>query len=117
MPSAVRWVQQPAAPRAFLQEIPADLHPIVGQLLWNRGITDPDRVDAFLNIRWDQLHDPLQMRDMDRAVARIRQAVEGHERVAVYGDFDTDGVTGVALLYQFLSGLGLDVLPYIPKRI
>jgi single-stranded-DNA-specific exonuclease len=92
------------------------LHPLVGQLLWNRGVTDPDKVEAFLNVHWGQLHDPSHMRDMDRAVERIRRAVENHERVGVYGDFDTDGVTGVALLYQVLSGLGLDVLPYIPKR-
>ncbi|HZB96716.1 MAG TPA: single-stranded-DNA-specific exonuclease RecJ [Herpetosiphonaceae bacterium] len=116
MPIPARWVQLPAAPRSFLQELPPSLHPSIGQVLWNRGLTDRNQVDAFLNVHWGQLHDPHQLRDMDRAVARIRQAVEQQERVAVYGDFDTDGVTGVALLYQFLTGLGLDVLPYIPKR-
>ncbi|MDQ5852511.1 MAG: single-stranded-DNA-specific exonuclease RecJ, partial [Chloroflexota bacterium] len=93
------------------------LHPLVGQMLWNRGLTDADNVDAFLHVHWKQLHDPGQLRDMDRAVARIRQAVEERQRVGVYGDFDTDGVTGVALLYEVLTALGLDVVPYIPKRL
>ena len=114
--SASRWIAQSAAPASFLRELPSGLHPLVGQLLWSRGLTDPDKVDAFLHVTWSQLHDPNQLRDMDRAVERIRQAIERGERVAVYGDFDTDGVTGVVLLYQALTGLGLDVLPYIPKR-
>lgn len=116
MPASLRWTQRPAAPQAFLNELPKDLHPLVKQVLWNRGVTDPEQVDRFLNVQWEQLHDPDKMRDMDRAVQRIREAIEAHERVAVYGDFDTDGVTGVTLLYQVLTDLGLDVIPYIPNR-
>ena len=117
MGAPVRWVKAPAAPQAFLKELPYDLHPLIGQLLWNRGLTDAEQVQRFLYVDYSQLHDPGQMRDMDRAVARIREAIEQRQRVAVYGDFDTDGVTGVALLYQVLTSLGLDVLPYIPKRL
>ncbi|HEY0601938.1 MAG TPA: single-stranded-DNA-specific exonuclease RecJ [Herpetosiphonaceae bacterium] len=112
-----RWVQRPTAPAAFLHELPAWISPLVGQVLWSRGITDPDAVEDFLAADYSRLHDPFALRDMDRAVDRIRQAVEAEQTVAVYGDFDTDGVTGVALLKQALSALGLRVLPYIPRRI
>lgn len=112
-----RWVQRPTAPAAFLQELPALISPLVAQVLWSRQITDPDAVEDFLAADYSRLHDPFALRDMDRAVARIREAIEADQTVAVYGDFDTDGVTGVALLKQALSALGLRVLPYIPRRI
>lgn len=116
MPAPTRWIQHPQAPRSFLQELPSGLHPQLGHLLWNRGLTDAEKVEAFINVSWDQLHDPGMLRDMDRAVARIKLALERGERVGVFGDFDTDGVTGVALLDQALTGFGLVVYPYIPKR-
>ncbi len=117
MPPHSRWVPRPVAPQTFLRELPTDLSPLVGQLLWNRNITDPAHVEPFLSADYTTLHDAFELRDMDRAVVRIRQAVERNETVAVYGDFDTDGVTGVALLQQTLTALGLIVLPYIPRRI
>lgn len=117
MPRLSRWVQRPAAPAEFLQALPADVPALIGQLLWSRKITDPAQVDAFLDADYSTLYDPFMLRDMDRAVARVRQAIAEQQRVAVYGDFDTDGVTGVVLLKQALSALGLDVLPYIPKRL
>src|SRR5688572_19321889 len=97
MATPTRWIQQPQPPHSFLQELPSGLHPLVGHLLWNRGLTDAEKVESFINVSWDQLHDPGLLRDMDRAVARIKLALERGERVGVYGDFDTDGVTGVAL--------------------
>ncbi|HEY0739210.1 MAG TPA: single-stranded-DNA-specific exonuclease RecJ [Herpetosiphonaceae bacterium] len=112
-----RWVQRPTAPAAFLHELPAWISPLVGQVLWSRDITNPDAVEDFLAADYSQLYDPFALRDMDLAVDRIRRAVEAEQTVAVYGDFDTDGVTGVALLKQALSALGLRVLPYIPRRI
>lgn len=118
MPHPARWMPRAAAaPAPYLNELPADLSPLIGQLLWNRGIHDPSAVAAFLAADYVALHDAFTMRDMDRAVDRVRQAVDRDETVAVYGDFDTDGVTGVALLTQALSALGLRVLPYIPRRI
>jgi single-stranded-DNA-specific exonuclease len=112
-----RWVQRPAAPAAFLHELPPRIAPLLGQVLWNRQITDPGAVESFLSADYNTLHDPFALRDMDRAVERIRRAIEEQQTVAVYGDFDTDGVTGVALLKQALSALGLHVLPYIPRRV
>lgn len=117
MPPRVRWVPRTVAPSTFIYELPADVSPLVGQLLWSRNITDPAQVGSFLAADYGTLHDAFALRDMEPAVARIRQAIEQQETVAVYGDFDTDGVTGVALLKQALSALGLTVLPYIPKRL
>lgn len=117
MPQRSRWVPRPAAPDTFMDALPADVAPLIGRLLWSRGITDPDAIWPFLTAEYTHLHDPLQLRDMDRAVQRVRAALDRGERVAVYGDFDTDGVTGVALLKQALTALGLDILPYIPRRI
>lgn len=117
MPLRSRWMPRSAAPSTFLAELPAELSPLIGQLLWNRGISDPALVEPFLAADYRALHDAFSLRDMDRAVERIRQAITGQQIVAVYGDFDTDGVTGVALLQQALTALGLAVLPYIPRRL
>lgn len=117
MPHARRWIPRPAAPAAFLEALPPDLLPPVGQVLWNRGVTDAAAVAAFLAADYRNQHDPFALRDMERAVQRIRQARDAGETVAIYGDFDTDGVTGVALLRQALTGIGLHVIPYIPHRI
>jgi len=117
MPRRSRWVPRPAAPTSFLHALPSHLSPLVGQLLWSRNVTDSAAVAAFLAADYASLHDASSLRDMDRAVARIQQAVMENQTVAVYGDFDTDGVTGVALLKQSLTALGLHVLPYIPKRV
>lgn len=117
MPPRARWVPRAAAPTTYIHELPADVSPLVGQLLWNRNITDPAQARPFLAAEYATLHDAFALRDMERAVARIRLAIEQQETVAVYGDFDTDGVTGVALLKQALSAFGLEVLPYIPKRL
>lgn len=117
MPPRSQWIARPIAPKTFITELPPNISPLVGQLLWNRNVNDPSQIEPFLNAEWNTLHDPLAMRGMDRAVARIARAVEQGERVAVYGDFDTDGVTGVALLTQVFRQLGLDVLPYIPRRL
>ncbi|ABX07463.1 MAG TPA: single-stranded-DNA-specific exonuclease RecJ [Herpetosiphon sp.] len=93
-----------------------EYHPLLAAILWNRGWRDAAAVEQFLNIDWKQRHDPFLLHDMDRAVERIKQAVAQQQRVVVYGDFDTDGVTGVTLLMQLFKAFGLPVRPYIPKR-
>lgn len=93
------------------------LPPIVARLLVNRGVTEPAAADLFLNGTLAHLHDPLRMKDMDRAVERMLAAIRSGERIAVSGDYDVDGTTGTALLHQALSGLGLAVHGSIPDRI
>ena len=91
--------------------------PLLAQLLYNRGITEPSQVELFIAADKRLSGDPWLLPDMPRAVARIYQALLSGENIAVYGDFDADGITGAALLTQGLDALGARVTPYIPHRL
>jgi single-stranded-DNA-specific exonuclease len=88
----------------------------VARVLMNRGIDTPESVEQFFSPSASHLHDPYLMRDMDKAVERIIRALEKRERIAIYGDYDVDGITSASMLYLFLKDLGGDVVPYIPDR-
>ena len=90
--------------------------PIVARLLYNRGFREPVGAGRFLRKETDVFHDPYLLRDMDRAVARIRAAICSGERITVYGDYDADGVTATSILYLYLASVGADVHYYIPGR-
>ncbi|MEF3273611.1 MAG: single-stranded-DNA-specific exonuclease RecJ [Chloroflexus sp.] len=110
-----RWEVRLPAPAAFIEEL--GLPPLVATLLYQRGLRDPMAARAFLAADYRTgLHDPLQMRDMATAAARIAAAIDRGEVMAVYGDFDVDGVTAVALLTQAISAMGGRIRPYIPHR-
>ncbi len=113
--SRYRWEVTPPAPQAHLARFDT-LDPLVVQLLYNRGLVEPDEVRAFLEAEPDD-DNPFRLRGMNTAVTRIRQAIRQGERIAVYGDFDVDGVTSTALLIQVLRALGADAEPYIPHRV
>jgi single-stranded-DNA-specific exonuclease len=89
---------------------------LIAQLLINRGITDKESGYAFLHPDFSQLHSPDKMPDIDKAVQRIRHAIESHEKIWIYGDYDVDGVTSVCLLYLCLKELNADVDYHIPSR-
>lgn len=91
--------------------------PVMARLLYTRGYQTPEDVLAFLKQEETQLHDPYGMQDMERAVERIELALARGERIAIYGDYDVDGVTSVSLLYLYLTSRGGDVGYYIPSRI
>ena len=91
--------------------------PLTARLLCNRGYSDPERAELFLGNDKRLWHDPRLMADMEPAVARVLKAVEQGETIAVYGDYDVDGVTSVTSLYLYLKGLGADVTCYIPNRL
>ena len=93
------------------------LPPLMAQLLYNRGITDPTQIDSFLAADENLLNDPFLLPDMEKAVARIRDALLSEEIIAIYGDFDADGMTATAVLTEGLSSLGGKAIPYIPHRI
>jgi single-stranded-DNA-specific exonuclease len=114
-PTLKRWNIKLPVPPDFRARFP-HLHPLLVQILHNRGVIDPDDVDAFLTGRV-RVDDPLRLSGMAVAVERIRRAVRESEPVAVYGDFDADGVTSTVLLVQALRALGLRVSPYIPHRV
>ncbi len=85
-------------------------------LLAARGVTEPEDIAEFLDNE-AELADPFEIKDMDKAVERIRTAIENEEKIAVYGDYDADGVTATALLYLYLESVGADVTYYIPSRM
>lgn len=115
-----RWVLSTPPENDRTQKLAQSIHchPIIAGLLIQRGIETPEAVDAFFHPSLSTLHDPFLMRDMDKAVDRLDQAIEKDEKILIYGDYDVDGTTAVSLLYTYLkdkcdeSRLGY----YIPDR-
>ncbi len=89
---------------------------IVAKVLLNRGFTDAADAKKFLDKNSDSFYSPNLLRDMDKAVIRINEAIEKKENVVVYGDYDVDGITSTALLVSFLRGQGVNAQAYIPDR-
>jgi single-stranded-DNA-specific exonuclease len=93
-----------------------DCHPVIAGLLADKGITTVDEAKFFLNPDYSRLSNPFELKDMDKAVARIHTAVRNKEKILIFGDFDADGVTATAMLYQFLSLVEADLSWYVPHR-
>ncbi|MGD9167633.1 MAG: single-stranded-DNA-specific exonuclease RecJ [Syntrophobacterales bacterium] len=93
------------------------LPPLVALILTTRRITSVTQANDYLDCRLENLHPPDNMPDLDKAVTRIASALEQGEQIAVYGDYDVDGITATALLVHFLSSLGGTVRWYIPHRV
>ena len=110
-----RWIEPTLLPAKQRNRFP-HLHEVVVQILYNRKICKPEDVQAFMAPD-APLYDPFRLKGMDIVVKRIAQAIRNGERIAVYGDFDADGVTSTALLTQTLGALGATVAPYIPDRV
>src|SRR5438094_166387 len=112
-----RWVLHDPAPADFLASL-RDRAPVVATLLYRRGLRDQASVAEFLSHDYKSgLHDPFLMRGMDAAARRVAAAIAEGEPIAVYGDFDTDGVTAVTLLMQAIAAMGGEIRPYIPHRL
>jgi single-stranded-DNA-specific exonuclease len=92
------------------------IHPILCELLVQRGISDFDAAKQFFRPSLDHLHDPWLMKDMRKAVDRINEALKANQKILVFGDYDVDGTTSVATLYQFLKQLSNNIDYYIPHR-
>ncbi len=93
------------------------ISPITAQILVNRGIENETEANLFLNCTLFDLPSPYLMKGMDRAIERIKKALENNERIAIYGDYDVDGVTSTALLYSFLKVLKANATYYNPDRL
>ena len=94
-----------------------NISPVLANLLVQRGIDTVEKAKKFFDPQLADLHDPFLMKDMERAVKRVEQAVERNERIMVYGDYDVDGTTAVALVYKFLRQIGhTNLMFYIPDR-
>ncbi len=114
-PTSKRWVVSPLIPQdvdSALEEFPS----LLRQLLYNRGITDYQAARAFVDCAPAEDTDPFLIKDMHTAVEILHQALAENALIAIYGDYDVDGVTSSALLYEFLSSLGSTPRVYIPSR-
>ena len=119
MPIEKRWVVKPQGnPKAVAAMAAATgISPVLATLLVQRGIDTLEKAKKFFNPQLSDLHDPFLMKDMDKAVERVERAVRNREKIMVYGDYDVDGTTAVALVYKFLRQIGhKDLLFYIPDR-
>ncbi|TWV15623.1 single-stranded-DNA-specific exonuclease RecJ [Bacteroidaceae bacterium HV4-6-C5C] len=117
---AHKWNYQPITPEQeeISQRLAKELgiSPILGKLLVERGITNPQEAKKFFRPQLPDLHDPFLMKDMDIAVERLNKAMGKKERIMVYGDYDVDGTTSVSLVYKFIQQFYSNIDYYIPDR-
>lgn len=92
------------------------IHPVLGNLLLQRGIKDSAAAKSFFRPQLHDLHDPFLMKDMDKAVRRLNKAIGKKERILIYGDYDVDGTTAVSLVYKYLQQYYSNIDYYIPDR-
>jgi len=111
-----RWNVLPPAPDRYLADT-SFFPSLVAQLLYNRGLVEPSQLELFIAGDKRLSGNPILLPDMHQAVARIYRALLSGEKIAIYGDFDVDGITATALLIQGLSALGGKTVPYIPHRL
>ncbi|MFM9028386.1 MAG: single-stranded-DNA-specific exonuclease RecJ [Bacteroidota bacterium] len=113
-----RWAlkSQAEARRAEAFATELNISPVLANLLIQRGINTIDEARLFFRPSLDDLHDPFLMKDMDKAVDRLHQAVQKGEKILVYGDYDVDGTTSVALVYSFIRSFYEQVDFYLPDR-
>ena len=113
-----RWKIKAQADAGQVKQLSQQLNVsgIIANLLVQRGITNFEEAKKFFRPSLNDLHDPFLMKDMDKAVARIEKAIKNNENILVYGDYDVDGTTAVALMYTFISSFYKNVSFYIPDR-
>ena len=119
MPIDKRWEVKAQGDAAVVAHIASQIgiSPVLANLLVQRGIDTVEKAEKFFNPQLADLHNPFLMKDMDKAVKRVEQAVERNECIMVYGDYDVDGTTAVALVYKFLRQIGhKNLMFYIPDR-
>ncbi|MDC6362216.1 MULTISPECIES: single-stranded-DNA-specific exonuclease RecJ [Flavobacteriaceae] len=114
----MRWTIKPKPTEQTIQQLSQELNvdPLISHLLIQRGITNYEEAKHFFRPKLSHLHDPFLMKDMDKAVARIELAMANQENILVYGDYDVDGTTAVALMSSFLLESYPNVATYIPDR-
>lgn len=112
-----RWIlRAPDESRATSLAHVLNVSPVIAALLLTRGCGDESSARAFLKPSYEQLHDPYLMLGMKEAVARLQRAVDHHEKILIYGDYDVDGTTGTAVLLRALKLLGADAGFHVPHR-
>ena len=119
MSAEKRWVLKEQGDPATVTRLATalDIPPVLANLLVQRGIDTEEKANRFFNPKLENLHDPFLMKDLRKAVERIDLALTRGETIMVYGDYDVDGTTAVALVYLFLRKLGhRQLMFYIPDR-
>jgi len=113
-----RWKHKNKANSELVEHLSNEINvnPTLANVLVNRGIGDYQQAKDFFRPDFDKLHDPFLMKDMDAAVQRLHHAIENNEKILVYGDYDVDGTTSVALFYGFIKSFYDNVAFYIPDR-
>ncbi|TEU17409.1 MAG: single-stranded-DNA-specific exonuclease RecJ [Dehalococcoidia bacterium] len=114
MNQRAQWKILPPVPDEYLNA--SDFSPLIAQLLYNRGVKLED-IDPFLSADRRLEGNPFLLPDISQAVSRVYKAVLAREKIAIYGDFDVDGVTAIVILVEGLSRLGAEVITYIPDRV
>jgi len=110
------WKIKKPAPREFWEKFP-EYSRLTLQLLWDRGLKTQKAIDEFFNPDYDEdLHDPFLLKDIKKALKRIEQAGEKKEKVAIFADYDADGICGAVLLYEILAVYNIEPEVYIPDR-
>ena len=94
-----------------------DISPEISQILVNRGVDSKKDAEIFMNPSLEYLRDPFLMKDMDKAVKRIKMAIENKENIYIYGDYDVDGVSSTSILYLYFKSINYPVKYYIPNRL
>jgi single-stranded-DNA-specific exonuclease len=118
MPAPLIWEHLPCShDQASTLARSLGVTPVFAQLLCQRGLADPDAAGRFLAPSLEHLHDPFKLPDMDRAVDRILAALACHERMAIHGDYDVDGITSTVIVRRTLEMLGADVVHFLPERV
>lgn len=113
-----RWIFKEEPDPGLLSKLTTDLKgdEVIARLLLNRGVQNYEEARKFFNPQLEDLHDPFQMKDMKAAVERLDQAIDNEEKILIYGDYDVDGTTSVALVYSFLNQVYDHLDFYIPDR-
>ena len=116
-PGSKRW--QVAEPFAGAEDLAmrTSTSPLVAQILHNRGIDQPQAARAFLNPKLADLHDPAMLGGVEQAAKRIARAIADKQRIVIYGDYDVDGITAVAILLRCIRMAGGDAHYYVPHRV
>ncbi len=114
----MRWALKPKPDPEKVKQLAADIQvdTLIASLLVQRGIQSYEEAKLFFRPELSQLHDPFLMKDMDKAVSRIQRAIASNENILVYGDYDVDGTTAVALMSSYLRSTYPNVATYIPDR-
>jgi len=115
--SKTRWIVRSSKKEKVTQLVEEiNVTPLVASLLVNRGLENPEEARAFLFSEKQEFHDPFLFLDMEKAVNRIKQAIEANEAIMIFGDYDADGVTSTTIMMKTLQELGANVQFYIPNR-